>query len=109
MIIPAQYMKALTRSGLGRHLFRELRFDEDGREREDFILNRPACRDARILVADRNFGCGSSREHAVWALTDFRVRCVILPSFGALFAATPPQNGLLLMRSTQRRGGKEVV
>src|SRR3546814_7169358 len=75
MIIPAQYMKALTRSGLGRHLFRELRFDEDGREREDFILNRPACRDARILVADRNFGCGSSREHAVWALTDFGVRC----------------------------------
>jgi 3-isopropylmalate/(R)-2-methylmalate dehydratase small subunit len=98
MIIPAQYMKALTRSGLGRHLFRELRFDEDGREREDFILNRPACSDARILVADRNFCCGSSREHAVWALTDFGVRCVIAPSFGDIFAGNARKNGLLLIR-----------
>ena len=86
MIIPAQYMKALTRTGLGKHLFRELRFAEDGSERGDFILNRPACRGAQILIADRNFGCGSSREHAVWALADFGFRCVIAPSFGDIFA-----------------------
>ncbi len=98
MIIPAEYMKALTRSGLGRHLFRELRFDGNGRERADFILNRPACRDTRILVADRNFGCGSSREHAVWALTDFGIRCVIAPSFGDIFAGNARKNGLLLVR-----------
>lgn len=98
MIIPAEYMKALTRSGLGRHLFRELRFDEGGHEREDFILNRPACRDAQILVADRNFGCGSSREHAVWALADFGIRCVIAPSFGDIFAGNARKNGLLLIR-----------
>ena len=98
MIIPAEYMKALTRSGLGRHLFRELRFDGDGRERADFILNRPACREARILVADRNFGCGSSREHAVWALADFGIRCVIAPSFGDIFAGNARKNGLLLIR-----------
>ena len=103
MIIPAQYMKALTRSGLSRHLFRELRFDENGREREDFILNRPACRDARILVADRNFGCGSSREHAVWALTDFGIRCVIAPSFGDIFAGNARKNGLLLIRLPDER------
>ena len=98
MIIPAEYMKALTRSGLGRHLFRELRFDGNGRERADFILNRPACPDARILVADRNFGCGSSREHAVWALADFGIRCVIAPSFGDIFAGNARKNGLLLIR-----------
>ena len=98
MIIPAEYMKALTRSGLGRHLFRELRFDGGGRERADFILNRPACREARILVADRNFGCGSSREHAVWALADFGIRCVIAPSFGDIFAGNARKNGLLLIR-----------
>ena len=103
MIIPAQYMKALTRSGLGRHLFRELRFDEDGRERADFILNRPACRDAQIMVADRNFGCGSSREHAVWALTDFGIRCVIAPSFGDIFAGNARKNGLLLIRLPDER------
>ena len=98
MIIPAQYMKALTRTGLGKHLFRELRFVDDGSERGDFILNRPACREAGILVADRNFGCGSSREHAVWALTDFGIRCVIAPSFGDIFAGNARKNGLLLIR-----------
>src|SRR3546814_11042461 len=106
MIIPAQYMKALTRSGLGRHLFRELRFDEDGREREDFILNRPACRDARILVADRNFGCGSSREHALWALTDFGIRCLIAPRFGDIFAGTARKTGLLLIRLPDEHGAR---
>ena len=98
MIIPAQYMKALTRSGLGKHLFQELRFARDGSERSDFILNRPACRAARILIADRNFGCGSSREHAVWALTDFGIRCIIAPSFGDIFAGNARTNGLLLIR-----------
>jgi len=98
MIIPAQYMKSLTRTGLGKHLFRELRFVDDGNERGDFILNRPACREAGILVADRNFGCGSSREHAVWALTDFGIRCVIAPSFGDIFAGNARKNGLLLIR-----------
>ena len=98
MIIPAQYMKALTRSGLGQHLFQELRFARDGSERSDFILNRPAYRAARILIADRNFGCGSSREHAVWALTDFGIRCIIAPSFGDIFAGNARKNGLLLIR-----------
>ncbi|WP_338425038.1 3-isopropylmalate dehydratase small subunit [Sphingopyxis kveilinensis] len=97
MIIPAHYMKALTRSGLGQHLFRELRYDADGRERADFILNRPPFRDASILIAERNFGCGSSREHAVWALTDFGIRCIIAPSFGDIFAGNARKNGLLLI------------
>ena len=98
MIIPARYMKALTRSGLGQHLFRELRYDADGRERADFILNRPPFCDARILIAESNFGCGSSREHAVWALTDFGIRCVIAPSFGDIFAGNARKSGLLLIR-----------
>lgn len=98
MIIPARFMKALTRDGLGRHLFRELRYTPDGGERSDFILNRDACRAARTLIADRNFGCGSSREHAVWALTDFGIRCVIAPSFGDIFASNARKNGLLLIR-----------
>ncbi len=98
MIIPATYMKALTRTGLGQHLFQLLRFAEDGSERADFILNQPSCRQAQILVADRNFGCGSSREHAVWALTDFGIRCVIAPSFGDIFSGNARKNGLLLIR-----------
>lgn len=98
MIIPATYMKALTRTGLGKHLFQELRFADDGGERGDFILNQPACRHAQILVADRNFGCGSSREHAVWALTDFGIRCVVAPSFGDIFSGNARKNGLLLIR-----------
>ncbi|HEV2598798.1 3-isopropylmalate dehydratase small subunit [Sphingopyxis sp.] len=99
MIIPARYMKGLTRSGLGRHLFRELRYIPGGdEEREGFILNHPAGRQARILIADRNFGCGSSREHAVWALADFGIRCVIAPSFGDIFAGNARKNGLLLIR-----------
>ncbi|PKP99032.1 MAG: 3-isopropylmalate dehydratase small subunit [Alphaproteobacteria bacterium HGW-Alphaproteobacteria-13] len=98
MIIPARFMKALTRDGLGRHLFRELRYTAGGGERSGFILNRETCRAARILIADRNFGCGSSREHAVWALTDFGIRCVIAPSFGDIFASNARKNGLLLIR-----------
>lgn len=98
MVIPARFMKALTRAGLGAHLFQELRFTEDGGEKADFILNHPSCRAARILVTDRNFGCGSSREHAVWALSDFGIRCIIAPSFGDIFASNARKNGLLLIR-----------
>lgn len=98
MIIPARYMKSLTRDGLGRHLFQEMRFDGEGRERPEFILNHPLCRNAGILIADRNFACGSSREHAVWALTDFGIRCVIAPSFGDIFAGNARKNGLLLIQ-----------
>ena len=98
MIIPAQYMKSLTRIGLGRHLFQELRFAGDAGERDDFILNKPAFRKAQILIADRNFGCGSSREHAVWALADFGIRCVIAPSFGDIFFNNCFQNGVLAIR-----------
>lgn len=98
MVIPARFMKALTRSGLGLHLFRELRYDDDGGERSDFILNRGPCRSAQILIADRNFGCGSSREHAVWALADFGIRCIVAPSFGDIFSTNARKNGLLLVR-----------
>lgn len=97
MIIPAQHMKALTRSGLGKHLFEELRFNTDGSERDDFILNHSAFRKAQVLVAESNFGCGSSREHAVWALSDFGIRCVIAPSFGDIFSGNARKNGLLLI------------
>ena len=98
MIIPARFMKALTRGGLGRHLFQEMRYAPDGSERTSFILNRGPTRQARILIADRNFGCGSSREHAVWALADFGIRCVIAPSFGDIFSNNARKNGLLLIR-----------
>ncbi len=98
MIIPARFMTALTRQGLGRHLFQELRYDAQGVERDAFVLNRAPYRDAQILIADRNFGCGSSREHAVWALTDFGIRCVVAPSFGDIFANNARKNGLLLIR-----------
>lgn len=98
LIIPARFMKGLVRSGLGRHLFQELRYRPNGSDNPDFILNRGACRSARILVADRNFGCGSSREHAVWALADFGISCVIAPSFGDIFSNNARKNGLLLIR-----------
>lgn len=97
-IIPARFMIALTRTGLGRHLFEELRYDDGGAERPDFLLNQAPYRGAQVLIADRNFGCGSSREHAVWALTDFGIRCVIAPSFGDIFASNARKNGLLLVR-----------
>ena len=102
-IIPARFMTALTRTGLGRHLFEELRYDDDGTERPEFILNRSEYRRAQILIADRNFGCGSSREHAVWALADFGIRCIVAPSFGDIFAANARKNGLLLVRLSDAR------
>jgi 3-isopropylmalate/(R)-2-methylmalate dehydratase small subunit len=98
MIIPARFMKALSRSGLGKHLFQELRYAPDGTERAAFVLNAAPCRNAQILIADRNFGCGSSREHAVWALADFGIRCIIAPSFGDIFSNNARKNGLLLIR-----------
>ena len=95
MIIPKQFLKTIKRSGLGKNLFDEMRYDAEGREIEDFVLNRPAYRDARILVTGENFGCGYSREHAPWALLDFGIRCVIAPSFADIFYNNCFKNGIL--------------
>ncbi|PQO24592.1 3-isopropylmalate dehydratase small subunit [Rhodobacteraceae bacterium WD3A24] len=95
MIIPKQFLKTIKRSGLGRNLFDEMRYDEQGNEIADFVLNQPAWRDAEILVAGENFGCGSSREHAPWALLDFGIRCVIAPSFADIFYNNCFKNGIL--------------
>ena len=81
MIIPKQFLKTIKRSGLGKNLFDEMRYDDNGAEIDDFVLNKPAYRDAQVIVAGDNFGCGSSREHAPWALLDFGIRCVISTSF----------------------------
>ncbi len=94
-IIPARFLKWTRAMGIGKVLFNDLRHDAEGREKPDFPLNRPAWRNARIVVAARNFGCGSSRESAVYALYDYGVRCVIAPSFGDIFAGNAVQNGLL--------------
>ncbi|MBS0474607.1 MAG: 3-isopropylmalate dehydratase small subunit [Proteobacteria bacterium] len=94
-ILPARFLKTLRRSGLGQHLFADLRFDSDGAERPDFVLNQPAYRDAGILVAHDNFGSGSSREHAPWALADFGIRCIIAPSFADIFHGNCFKNGIL--------------
>src|SRR5437763_16716098 len=93
-IVPARFLKRPRSAGFGEALLHDLRFDADGKERPDFPLNRPAWRGARIIVAGRNFGCGSSREGAVYALSDYGVRCVIAPSFGDIFSGNPAQNGL---------------
>ncbi len=95
MIIPKQFLKTIKRSGLGSSLFFEMRYDDDGAEKADFVLNKPAYRAARILVAGDNFGCGSSREHAPWALLDFGIRCVIAPSFADIFFNNCFKNGIL--------------
>jgi len=95
MIIPKQYLKTIKRTGLGTGLFAEMRFNEDGSENPDFVLNKPAYRKAEILVAGDNFGCGSSREHAPWALLDFGIRCVISTSFADIFYNNCFKNGLL--------------
>ncbi len=94
-IIPKQFLKIIDREGLSRGLFYDLRFDEDGREKPDFVLNQPAYAGANLLIAGDNFGCGSSREHAPWALLDFGLRCVIAPSFADIFYNNCFQNGLL--------------
>ncbi len=94
-IIPKQFLKTVEREGLSRGLFYDFRFDEDGREKTDFVLNQPAYKDAGVLVAGDNFGCGSSREHAPWALLDFGISCVISTSFADIFYNNCFQNGLL--------------
>jgi 3-isopropylmalate/(R)-2-methylmalate dehydratase small subunit len=95
MIIPKDYLKTIKRTGLGSGLFAEARFKEDGSENPDFVLNKPAYRKAQILVAGDNFGCGSSREHAPWALLDFGIRCVISTSFADIFYNNCFKNGIL--------------
>jgi len=95
MIIPKQFLKTIKRSGLGVNLFDEMRYDRDGNENPDFVLNQPAYRDAEILIAGDNFGCGSSREHAPWALLDFGIRCVISTSFADIFFNNCFKNGIL--------------
>jgi 3-isopropylmalate/(R)-2-methylmalate dehydratase small subunit len=94
-IIPKQFLKTIKRTGLGKSLFYEHRYDAEGKERPDFVLNKPAYRKAEILVAGENFGCGSSREHAPWALLDFGIRCVISTSFADIFYNNCFQNGIL--------------
>jgi 3-isopropylmalate/(R)-2-methylmalate dehydratase small subunit len=101
MIIPKDYLKTIKRTGLSKGLFAEMRFNEDGSENPDFVLNKPAYRNAKILVAGDNFGCGSSREHAPWALLDFGIRCVISTSFGDIFYNNSFKNGILPIRVTQ--------
>jgi 3-isopropylmalate/(R)-2-methylmalate dehydratase small subunit len=95
MIIPKQYLKTIKRTGLGTGLFAEMRYRDDGSENPDFVLNKPAYRNAQILVAGDNFGCGSSREHAPWALLDFGIRCVISTSFADIFYNNCFKNGIL--------------
>ncbi len=95
MIIPKDYLKTIKRTGLGKGLFSEMRYNDDGSENPDFVLNKPAYRKAEILVAGDNFGCGSSREHAPWALLDFGIRCVISTSFADIFYNNAFKNGVL--------------
>ncbi|HZT20522.1 MAG TPA: 3-isopropylmalate dehydratase small subunit [Dongiaceae bacterium] len=119
MIIPKQFLKTIKRTGLGKNLFDEMRYDMQGRERPEFVLNQPAYRKAEILVAGENFGCGSSREHAPWALLDFGIRCVIAPSFADIFYNNCFKNGILPIKLPQpdvdklmddaRRGANAIV
>ena len=101
MIIPKQFLKTIKRTGLGKNLFDEMRYTPDGKERPDFVLNRPAYRKAAILVTGANFGCGSSREHAPWALLDFGIRCVIAPGFADIFYNNCFKNGILPIKLPQ--------
>ncbi len=119
MIIPKQFLKTIKRSGLGVNLFDEMRYDDQGNEIPDFVLNKPAYRNAEILVAGDNFGCGSSREHAPWALLDFGIRCVIAPSFADIFFNNCFKNGILpivlpqeqvdLLMDDAERGANAVI
>ena len=101
MIIPKQYLKTIKRTGLGAGLFAEMRYREDGTEHPDFVLNKPAYRKASIIVGGHNFGCGSSREHAPWALLDFGIRCVIATDFADIFYNNCFKNGILPIRLPQ--------
>ena len=95
MIIPKQFLKTIKRTGLGKNLFDEMRYTQDGQEVADFVLNKPAYRAAKVLIAGNNFGCGSSREHAPWAIADFGIRCVIAPDFADIFFNNCFKNGIL--------------
>ena len=101
MIIPKQFLKTILRTGLGKSLFFEMRYDQEGKEVVDFVLNQPAYRKAQILVTGENFGCGSSREHAPWALLDFGIRCVIAPDFADIFYNNCFENGILPIKLPQ--------
>jgi 3-isopropylmalate/(R)-2-methylmalate dehydratase small subunit len=103
MIIPKNFLKTIKRSGLGTNLFDEMRYDRDGNENPDFILNKSAYRQAKIIVAGDNFGCGSSREHAPWALLDFGIRCVISTSFADIFYNNCFKNGILPIKVTKEQ------
>jgi 3-isopropylmalate/(R)-2-methylmalate dehydratase small subunit len=106
MIIPKQFLKTILRTGLGKSLFFEMRFDDDGKEIPDFVLNKLAYRNAQILVTGENFGCGSSREHAPWALLDFGIRCIIAPDFADIFYNNCFQNGILPIKLPQEEVDK---
>ncbi|KIL97415.1 3-isopropylmalate dehydratase small subunit [Paramagnetospirillum magnetotacticum MS-1] len=106
MIIPKQFLKTIKRTGLGKNLFDEMRYTQDGKEVPDFVLNKPAYRSAKILVAGANFGCGSSREHAPWAIGDFGIRCVIAPSFADIFFNNCFKNGILPIKLPQEQVDK---
>jgi len=95
MIIPKQFLKTIKRTGLGKNLFHEMRYDEKGNLIEDFILNKKPYNESKILLAGKNFGCGSSREHAPWALLDFGIKCIIAPSFADIFYNNCFKNGIL--------------
>jgi 3-isopropylmalate/(R)-2-methylmalate dehydratase small subunit len=95
MIIPKQFLKTIHCTGLGKNLFDEMRYDENGDENPDFVLNKPAYKNAKILITGDNFGCGSSREHAPWALKDFGISCIIAPSFADIFFNNSFKNGIL--------------
>ena len=104
-VIPKQYLKTIRRTGLGKHLFAEMRYRDDGSENPDFVLNRPVYRNASIIVAGDNFGCGSSREHAPWALLDYGIRCVISTSFADIFYNNCFKNGILPVAVTREQLG----
>lgn len=103
MIIPKNFLKTIKRSGLGKHAFAEMRYNDDGSENPDFVLNKPAYRKSQVIVAGENFGCGSSREHAPWALLDFGIRCVISTSFADIFFNNCFKNGILPIKVTQEQ------
>ena len=106
MIIPKQFLKTIKRTGLGVNLFDEMRYDDNGEEIPDFVLNQPQYRDAKILVAGDNFGCGSSREHAPWAIKDFGISCIIAPSFADIFYNNCFKNGILPIKLPQEQVDK---
>jgi len=103
MIIPKQFLKTIKRTGLGKNLFDEMRYTQDGGEVADFVLNQPAYRKASVLITGNNFGCGSSREHAPWAIADFGIRCIIAPSFADIFFNNSFKNGILPIKLPQEQ------